>query len=332
LLERALLGLLLAAAQLSAQDSAPVFRTTSELVLLDVQVRQAKTRGAAPPLQAKDLRVFEEGVAQEITHFSRDEFPLSVVLLFDLTESVQPVLKRLAEGARTALTRFKPEDEVSVLVYASTAETIDGFTTDRDRTLRAIGRAAGMKELTHETCEESSRGAYFNEALYQAARQFQQASHPSNRRVVIWLTDNLPNVPHYPKQCPVHTEIEALQALHEQEAVVAPILMKSALWASVVWPMVLASEAPWRKSYPPGDAHKYAEWTGGDAVGLRGKNPEERLGQLIDELRARYTVGYRPSDVQPVGRFRKVRVEVSPDGRLRPKEWTILARQGYYRK
>ena len=67
-------------------------------------------------------------------------------------------------------------------------------------------------------------------------------------------------------------------------------------------------------------------------MGLRGKNPEERLAQLIDELRARYTVGYRPAEAHPAGTFRKVRVELSPDGRLRPKKWTVLARQGYYRK
>ena len=52
----------------------------------------------------------------------------------------------------------------------------------------------------------------------------------------------------------------------------------------------------------------------------------------IDELRARYTIGYRPSNAQPAGIFCKIHVELAPDGRLRPKEWRVLARQGYYRK
>jgi hypothetical protein len=93
-----------------------------------------------------------------------------------------------------------------------------------------------------------------------------------------------------------------------------------------------ATEGPYKKSFPPGDARKYAELTGGQAVGLRGKRPEERLAQLIDELRARYTIGYRPSDPQPAGTFRKIRVELVPSGTLRPKEWIVVARQGYYRK
>jgi hypothetical protein len=39
------------------------------------------------PLLAAMLLCAQEGVPQEI-HFSCDEFPLSVVLLFDLTDSV----------------------------------------------------------------------------------------------------------------------------------------------------------------------------------------------------------------------------------------------------
>ncbi len=86
------------------------------------------------------------------------------------------------------------------------------------------------------------------------------------------------------------------------------------------------------KDYPPGDARKYAELTGGQAVRVRGNKNQERLGQTIDELRARYTVGYSPSESRPAGTFCKLRVELAPGGALRTAEWTVLARQGYYRK
>jgi len=315
------LTILLAAPGLRAQEQTPIFQTTSELVLVDVQVLHGKTRAPAGSLSAKDLRVYEEGVAQEILHFSRDEFPLSVVLLFDLTESVRGVLKQLAEGAKTALAHFKPDDEVAVMVYAGGAQLIDGFTNDRSRTVQAIEKSAAMK---------LDEPAHFNEAVYQAAQQLRHASYAGNRRLVIWLTDNLPNVP-YRKEYPSHTEVEALRALHEEGVVIAPILLKAPAWA-VLGPIVTLGERSKAKAYPPGDANKYAELTGGQAVGMRGKKPEERLAQLIDEMRARYTIGYRPSDPQPAGTFRKIRVELVPGGLLRPKEWTVLVRQGYYRK
>jgi VWFA-related protein len=305
-----------------AQDEAPVFHATSELVLVDVQVLHVKTGTPAPQLAASDLSISEEGVPQWITSFSRDEFPLSVVLLFDLTDSVSSVLKHLADGARVALTHFKPEDEVSVMVYSGGATVVDDFTRDRDQTLRAIGMAAALT---------SDQPAHFNEAIYQAALEFRKASSPLNRRVVIWFTDNIPNVPFRKMDWPVHTEIEAFRALHEDGVVVAPIFMKSPLWVLLA-PLIHASEASMQKAYPPGDARKYAELTGGQAIALRGRRPEERLAQLIDELRARYTIGYRPSDSQRSGTFRRIAVTLAPSGRLRPKEWTVLAREGYYRK
>ena len=316
-----ILSLLLAALSLRAQDRTSVFHATSELVLVDVQVLHNRNGSPAPALQASDFGVSEEGVPQQILHFSRDEFPLSVVLLFDLTDSSQAVLKRLAAGAETALAHFKPADEVAVMVYSGHAGLVDGFTTDRARTARAIESTAAMT---------SDEPAHFNEAVFQAAMQLRQASSEANRRVIIWLTDNLPNIP-YRKEYPAHTEIEAFRALHEDGVVVAPILLKSSLWA-VLGPMVRAAESSHEKAFPPGDARQYAELTGGQAVGLRGKQPEERLAQLIDELRARYTIAYRPSDPQPAGTFRRIHVELSPTAGLRPKEWKVLARQGYYCK
>ena len=311
---------LMLAATLAAQEETPVFRTTSELVLVDVQVRNTRTGGPAPALRPADFRISEEGVPQQILQFSRDEYPLSAVLLFDLTDSVQDLLKRLAEGARTALEHFKPADEVAVMVYSGHAVLIDGFTTDRARTIAAIGKATAMT---------SDEPAYFNEGVYQAATQLQQAGATS-RHVIIWLTDNLPNVPTDQKLAP-HTEIEAFRALHESNVVVAPILIKSAFWAAFAATQH-AFTAGQAKTHPPGDARRYAELTGGQAVTLRGKRPEERLAQLIDELRARYTIGYRPSDPQPAGTFRRIHVELAPSSALRPREWTVMARQGYYRK
>jgi len=318
----AFVALLLSLTSLGAQEQTPLFRTTSELVLVDVQVLRVKTGEPAGALKAKDLRVFEDGVLQEISQFSRDEYPLSVVMLFDLTESVRGVLKHLADGANSAIARFKPEDEVAVMVYSGGATLVADFTRDRNRSLEGIGKAAGMR---------SDQPAHFNEGVYQAAMQLRRAGSVSNRRVIIWLTDNYPNVPFRQMPFPLHTEIEALRALHEDGVVVAPILMKSAMWA-VIAPFAGAAEASKRKDFPPGDAKKYAELTGGQAVGLRGKQPEERLAQLIDQLRARYAIGYRPPESQAPGTFRRIRVELAPDGALRSKEWKVLAREGYYRK
>lgn len=322
---------LLVAVAAWGQDATPVFRATSELVLLDVQVIHNRTNTSKSDLQAKDFELSEDGAAQKITFFGRDQLPLSVVLLFDLTDSVRGVLHRLAEGARAALDHLKPEDEVAVMVYAASATAVDGFTRDHARTAKAIARAAGMK---------SDDAAFFNEAVYQAAARLEESANPQSRRVILWLTDNLPNVPmganlqQHDKGLagrPPHTEEEAIRRLHESGTVVTPLLLKDrvgAMWAE----MVMALERPYRKRYPPGDAYKYAELTGGFAASMRGKGVDERLAEVIDGLRDRYTIGYRPAEDKPVGTFCRVKVALSADAPLRPQEWRVLARAGYYRK
>lgn len=64
-----------------------------------------------------------------------------------------------------------------------------------------------------------------------------------------------------------------------------------------------AREHPEDEDYPPGDARKYAEITGGFPFQLRDKKVEERLAEIIDSLRARYTIGYRPAEEKPAGTF-----------------------------
>ena len=337
LLPKLCLALLVGCFSLFSQDAppasevTPVFRTTTELVLIDAQVVHKKTKTSTGSLRKEDFQVYEDGALQEIKFFGRDQLPLSIVLLFDLTDSVRPVLTQLGAGAKTALTHLKPEDEVAVMVYAASARLIDGFTTDRARTIEAIERAAGDK---------SGEAAFFNEGVYQASQQLRQSANPSSRRVVIWLTDNLPNVPsewmraHAGKsvaQGSLHTEQEAFQSLYETGSVVSPLLKKSA-FVMPFYALTLAMEGAWRSKYPPGDAHKYAERTGGEALKLGGKKVEERLAELIDDLRARYTIGYRPAAPKPPGEFCKVRVSLSPGASLRTREWTVLATAGYYRK
>lgn len=83
----------------SGQGAAPVIRVSSELVVLDVLVENKMTGAPIGNLEAKDFVVTEDGAPQQISYFSRDQLPLSVVVMFDLTETVQPILKPLAEGA-----------------------------------------------------------------------------------------------------------------------------------------------------------------------------------------------------------------------------------------
>ena len=115
----------------SAQTPDDVIRINTELVIVDAQVLNKKTSRIIGSLGREDFELYEDGVKQEITFFSQDKLPLSIVLRFDLTDTVRPVLKPLAHDALQALKHLKPEDEVAVMTYAASAQLIQGFTTDR---------------------------------------------------------------------------------------------------------------------------------------------------------------------------------------------------------
>src|ERR1700759_2429206 len=66
----------------------PLFRANVNLVTVDAAVLNKKPGRALGPLTANDFTLYENGAAQRIEYFSQDELPLSVVLLFDLTDSV----------------------------------------------------------------------------------------------------------------------------------------------------------------------------------------------------------------------------------------------------
>jgi VWFA-related protein len=316
------------------QDDA-VFRSTTDLVLLDVQVVHNKTHVAAGDLQAQDLLVFEDGAPQKILFFGRDQLPLSVFFLFDLTKSDRAVLRRFAEGAKAALERLKPEDECAVGVYGAAAQLLDPFTRDRARTAAAIARAGTLS---------SNEAAFFNQAVFQSAAYLQYSASPRSRRILLWLTDNYPNSPTHLhlrshagslKGAWPHTEEEAIRKLHESGAVVMPLMSRDPFF-----PVERAKEIDIRtyehenpgKRYPPGDAKKYAEITGGFAFELHGNDVAGRLAEVIDDLRSLYTIGFRPTEERPAGTFCRIKVALAPDAPLRSKEWLTLAREGYYRK
>ena len=81
------------------RESAEVITVNTDLVVFDAQVFDRKTKRAIGDLTKDDFEVIENGVHQPISYLSRDELPLSVLLLIDMSGSVRPILHRIREGA-----------------------------------------------------------------------------------------------------------------------------------------------------------------------------------------------------------------------------------------
>jgi len=321
-------------AQAQNQTEKPgVYRVNVRLVTVDTQVLQKKTGHAVSGLTARDFQIYEDHVPQQINSFSQDELPLSVVLLFDLTDSVRPVLKPLAKGALDALQHLKPQDEVAVMTYSATAQLLQDFTTDRALAVKAISKASRM---------ESGEAAFFNEGIYQAAARLAKSGNRLNRRVIIWLTDDVPNFPsdeikaRYGRSLgkkKLHTEKEAMQELLRTGTVVCTLLETSQI-SDDEFSLRLSKAGETMLNnmlYHPGEVHRYARASGGQVVETSHKRIDERLASLIDDIRKLYTLGYHPAEPQPKGKFCKIEVKLSPEARRAHQDAIVEARQGYYR-
>lgn len=312
----------------NAEPETPVFRLNVHEVSLDAQVLNKKTHKAVAELKQEDFQVYEDNVLQQVTAFSRDKFPLSIVILFDLTDSVQPVLKTLAEGAQQALQHLKPEDEVTVMVYAATTQILQEATTDRALAVAAIEKASRMN---------SDEAAFFNEGIFQAAGQLSKGS-PSSRRVIVWLTDNVPNIPsesevplryrHSLRGEMPHSQKDAMEQLLRTGTVVCSLVKQSDL--SVDGAMGLNSHVVERMMHPPGEVYKYASATGGQVIEYRKKDLNEKLALMIDDLRMRYSLGYHPLAQKPKGRFSTIKIKLTPEALKAAGSVVVEAKQGYY--
>lgn len=94
---------------------------------------------AVDDVRKEDLQVSESGAARTLTHFARDERPLTVGFVIDASGSVRRILNYLIDSAKLAAEGMKPGDEAFVARFVGTEmfQIKEPMTTD----LESIGDA-----------------------------------------------------------------------------------------------------------------------------------------------------------------------------------------------
>jgi len=64
-------------------------------------------------------------------------------------------------------------------------------------------------------------------------------------------------------------------------------------------------------------------------IGADKKEVDAKLGEVIDHLRARYAIGFRPTSTADDGQFRPVEIRISPVRKRKDKP-IVLTKRGYY--
>ena len=127
-------SLILAAA--STGLVAQVFRGGTDVVSLNVTVTEGDV--LVPGLEQALFSVYEDGVQQDITYFSRTPQPIALSLLIDTSTSMEFKLAVAQEAAIGFARRLQPADAAQIIDFDSRHEILQTFTNDRALLEQAI--------------------------------------------------------------------------------------------------------------------------------------------------------------------------------------------------
>jgi VWFA-related protein len=293
-------------APLRAQDSGtPTFKTGVADVRVDVQVSQGKD--LIKSLTKEDFQVSDEGQPQNIVSFSRGDEPLNLILLLDISGSMQKFIQDISRTAQDALAHLRPGDRVAIMVFAKTTAVHQNFSDNLAETARQIGSAVQNHDVGSTTL--------INSAVVDAARYMRKHADPTGRHAILILTDNL-------SMSYQLTDGQVVRELDKADTV----------FNAIVTGRAIEPKPPSASMYPnpdftPANVMHLAEETGGEWVKVN--SADATFNEMIERIRSRYMLAYHEPTVSS-GTFRHITVTLSADAKRRYPMADVRARSGYY--
>jgi Ca-activated chloride channel homolog len=292
---RALLALLaLAAADLGAADSAPPsFGVSTEMVELDVSVRDSHGRPVSG-LGRTDLTIHEDGVPQSCRFLQWEEQPLSVVLMVDSSASLGPQFETLRRAGREFVRSLRPQDEVELRAFSARSAVLEDMTTDHARVVRAIDAL------------EPDGATGLHDAVYIALSDHRRTVPEGRRPIALLLTDG-----------------RDTRSLLTDDQVIARARERRAL--SIYSVGLLGAPDP-ETSRARFLLRSLSDESGGRSYfPVGGPQLERTLASLRSEVSGRYRLGYVPTNRRQDGAWRRVSVRVPERPGLQ-----VRCRTGYF--
>ena len=295
---------------------AEVVKVDVDLVTIDALVLQKNTARIVGGLKKEDFLLYEDGAKQEITHFSQDSLPLSMLLLIDRGGCLDPFGEKVHHAALEAVNRLKPVDEVAVMTYHDTTRLLQGFTRNRMLIEDALNRIqAHDEEADH--C--------LNKLFADAADYMIRAGNPVGRRVVVIITGVTRNF-----DClDGPSGKSAAQAIYESGSVVCGIIPKEMGQGLENGIMVWATRMGKLGGQPYLDIETLANETGGELLSDKPDNLNTTFQTLMDHLRSRYNLAFVSTNKKRDGTTRKLKVDVSAPAQKSPSKLIVKARRSY---
>ena len=285
--------------RLSAQQDPqqPSFTTGIDVVSLSVTVTDRDGR-LATGLNQEEFLVYEDGVQQETTFFTRTQLPIALALLIDTSASMDEKMSTAQEAAIGFSRRLRPEDLAEIIDFDSRVDILQGFTADVDELEYAIRRtsAGGSTSLYN--------------AMYISLKELKKAplrEEDVRREAIVVLSDG--------------EDTSSLVSFEE-------VLELAKRSETAIYSIGLQSEdSRSRTGFREADfvLRQLAQETGGHAFFPEAVEDLPAIYQQIsDELSSQYTLGYISANPLRNGQWRRIVVRVDRE------ETTARTKQGYY--
>ena len=249
-------------------------------------------------MRESDFTVWENGIERRVTNVSPANEPFNLVLLLDVSGSVQERMDFIRKAARDFLRTTSPHDRVSIISFRDDIQIISDFSTDR--------------QLLSKKLDEMDAGG--GTALYDALGYVLAAPLKrlrGERTAIVVMSDGDDNKSFLPFPA-------ILEALTESGALVYPLYVPSGLIPESSVPRPEITIDPLRTRYltlttrAEEEAKKLAAASGGIYYPIkRLEDLQKAYDDVVAQLRSAYTITYASNSASSSPR---VRVRTNRDG------------------
>ena len=249
-------------------------------------------------MRESDFTVWENGIERRVTNVSPANEPFNLVLLLDVSGSVQERMDFIRKAARDFLRTASPQDRISIISFRDDIQVISDFSTNRamlSRKLDEIDAGGG-------TALYDAIGYVLSEPLRRLRGE---------RTAIVVMSDGDDNKSFVPFPA-------ILEALSESGALVYPLYVPSGLIPESSVPRPEITIDPLRSRYltlttrAEDEGRKLAAASGGVYYPIRRiEDLQKAYDDVVAQLRSAYTITYASNSASASPR---VRVRTNRDG------------------
>ncbi len=266
-----------------------------DLVLIPVTITDPLNR-LVTGLEKDNFAVFEGDSKQEIRHFSSEDAPISLGVIFDMSGSMNNKIEKAREAVVEFFRTANPQDEFFMVAFSDRPEILSSFTTS-------------IEEIQGKLIYTVPKGrTALLDAIYLGLNAMRKAGH--QKKALLIISDGGDNHSRY-------TESEIKSIVKEADVQIYAIGIFD------------SSPATQEERMGPAMLSEITDVTGGRTFTIDNPNELADVATKIGiELRNQYVLGYRPKNPAHDGKWRKVKVKLNPPKGLPPLR--VYAKTGYY--